>query len=320
MELRRLGSSDLMITPIGLGTWAIGGGDWILGWGPQDDEQSVATIRRAVRRGINWVDTAAVFGLGHAEAMVARALRGIPRRERPSIFTRCGLVWDDLGNVSHNLTRASIRAQAEASLRRLEVDYIDLYQIGWTAWPAGFSGGTSGSVEEAWEAMASLQQEGKVRFIGVSSCTCSQLAKLETTAPVTSLSLPYSLLRRELEQCTRPAWIRERVGIIACSTLGSGLLTGTMTPNRLLPYNDWRRRHSFLQEVAATRASKLVERLRIVSERHQVSPSAIATAWTLRHQDVTAAVVGARRPEQVEEIVQAISCEISEDEAAVLMS
>jgi len=307
-----------MVTPIGLGTWAIGGGDWFLGWGPQDDWQSIATIRRAVRHGVNWIDTAAVFGLGHAEKIIARALRAIPGRDRPYIFTRCGLVWDDLGNVSHNLTPESIRAQAEASLRRLDVDCIDLYQIGWPVWPTVYPAGTSGSVEEAWDVMASLQREGKVRFIGIASCTGSKLDQLQTTAPVTSVSVPYSLLRRELEQCLRPPSTSHNVGIIACSTLASGLLTGTMTPDRALPYNDWRRRHAFVQELALTRASVFVERLRAVAQRYELAPAAVAVAWALRHPAVTAAVVGARKPDQVDEIVRAASCPLTSEDALEL--
>jgi aryl-alcohol dehydrogenase-like predicted oxidoreductase len=318
--VRRLGTSDLMITPIGLGTAAIGGGDWVLGWGPQDDAQSIATVRRAIDLGINWIDTAAVFGLGHAETIVARALRSIPGGRRPHVFARCGLVWDELGNVSHDLSGPSLRAQAEASLRRLKLDCIDLYQIGWAAWPAGCPADPFASVEQAWETMAALQREGKVRFIGVSGCNGPQLARLQRIAAVTSLSVPYSLLRRELEHCARPLWMDERIAILACSTLGSGLLTGTLTKERVarLPYNDWRRRHAFLQELAVTRASTLVERLRVVSSRRGVSPAAVAVAWALRHPAVTAAVVGARRPQQVEEIVQALSFQLDEDDVETL--
>jgi aryl-alcohol dehydrogenase-like predicted oxidoreductase len=317
VEQRRLGSSDLMISPIGLGTWAIGGGDWFLGWGPQDDWQSIATIRRAVRYGINWIDTAAVFGLGHAEKIIARAMRAIPKRDRPFIFTRCGLVWDDLGNVSHDLTAASIRSQAEASLRRLGVDCIDLFQIGWPVWPLAHQAGAVGSVDEAWDAMASLQREGKARFIGVASCTGNKLDRLQTTARVTSVSVPYSLLRREVEPCLRSATDQD-VAVIACSTLASGLLTGTMTPDRVLPFNDWRRRHAFVQELALTRAATFVERLRSVGERHRVAPAAVAVAWALRHPAITAAVVGARKLEQIDELACAVSCPLTDEDAVEL--
>lgn len=314
MERTRLGNSDLTITKIGLGTWAIGGGDWVLGWGPQDDTESVATVRRALERGINWIDTAAVYGLGHAETVVARALREISRHERPYLFTKCSLVWDDLGNVSHNLSRQSIRAQAEASLRRLAADWIDLYQIGWPAWPSGPSADSPGSLEEAWEEMAALQREGKVRWIGISNCGAGQLARLQSIAPVTSVGVPYSLLRREMEQRTQPYCLHGSIGVIACSTMGSGLLTGTMTSDRVgaLPHNDWRRRHPFFHELALSRASRLVEGLRAVAARHGCTPGAAAIAWTLRHPRVTAAVVGARRPQQVDDIVQAASIRLSE--------
>ena len=321
MEHRSLGASDLSISRIGLGTWAIGGGDWVLGWGPQDTRQSIATIRRAVERGINWIDTAAVFGLGRAETVIAKALRDIPSARRPLIFARGSLVWDELGNVSHDLRRASIRAQAELSLRRLETDHIDLYQLGWPVWPAAPNGSDPGSVEEAWDAMAGLQREGKVRFIGISKCGAEHLAPLQAIAPATSLMVPYSLLRREAENRARSCQGGD-LGIIACSTLGSGLLTGAMTSERVssLPHNDWRRRHPFFQEMALTRAASFVERLRTVGSRHNASPAAVAIAWALRHPAVTAAVVGARRPEQVDEIVRAGSIELSPGDVSELTS
>jgi aryl-alcohol dehydrogenase-like predicted oxidoreductase len=311
-----LGLSELNISRVGLGTWAIGGGDWILGWGPQDDAQSVATIRRALDGDINWIDTAAVFGLGHAERVVARALRDL-RGHRPYLFTRCGLVWDSLGNVAHDLSQASIRRQAEDSLRRLETERIDLYQIGWPVWPET-PARWSGSLEEAWETMAALQQEGKVRFIGISNCRTSQLTRLQRIAPVTSLSLPYSLLRRET--CDHLDLGSPDAGVLACSTLGSGVLTGTMTAQRLglLPYNDWRRRHPFFREVALTCARRLVERLRAIARREGQTPSVLAVAWALHHPQVTAAIVGARRPQQVDELVQAASYRFSADDLADL--
>jgi aryl-alcohol dehydrogenase-like predicted oxidoreductase len=321
VEHRSLGASDLSISRIGLGTWAIGGGDWVLGWGPQDTRQSIATIRRAIERGINWIDTAAVFGLGRAETVIARALRDIPSAHRPLIFARGSLVWDELGNVSHDLRRESIRAQAELSLRRLGTDHIDLYQLGWPIWPTGPNGGDPGSVEEAWDAMAGLQREGKVRFIGISKCGAEHLTPLQAIAPATSLMVPYSLLRREAEDRARSCQGGE-LGILACSTLGSGLLTGSMTSDRVssLPHNDWRRRHPFFQEMALTRAASFVERLRAVGSRHNVSPAAVAIAWAVRHPSVTAAVVGARRPEQVDEIVQAGSIELSPCDVSELTS
>jgi aryl-alcohol dehydrogenase-like predicted oxidoreductase len=252
--------------------------------------------------------------------VIAKALRQIPQRHRPLVFARGSLVWDDLGNVSHDLTRQSIRAQAEASLRRLNIDAIDLYQLGWPVWPEAPNGREPGSVDEAWEEMAALQREGKVRFIGISKCGAERLAPLRAVAPVTSLTVPYSLVRREAEGRARGGCIDDSIGIIACSTLGSGLLTGAMTPERVasLPYNDWRRRHPFFQEMALTSAASYVERLRTVGERHGCAPCAVAVAWALRHPAVTAAVVGARRPEQIDEIVQAASVELGSDDVAEL--
>jgi aryl-alcohol dehydrogenase-like predicted oxidoreductase len=318
VEHRRLGTSDLVISRIGLGTSAIGGGDWILGWGPQDVLQSIATIRRALDRGINWIDTSAVFGLGHAEAVIARALRDIPVDARPYIFTRCGLVWDELGNVSHDLRASSIRSQAEASLRRLRVDRVDLFEIGWTVWPAAPI--VSGSLEEAWGAMAALQREGKARYIGISKSAQGPLARLDRISPITSITAPYSLLRRELEAYLHSLSDDQPLGVLACSTLGSGILTGAMTPERLarLPHNDWRRRHGFFREMALTQASRLIERLREVATRQGQPLGAVALAWALHHPQVTAAIVGARRPAQVDEIVRAASIELSVDDLFTL--
>ena len=320
VERRRLGNSNLTITPVGLGTWAIGGGDWVLGWGPQNDAQSLATIRRALDLGVNWIDTAAVYGLGHAETIVAKALRGVPIHERPYLFTKCGLVWDELGNVSHNLSRRSIRAQAEASLRRLAADRIDLYQIGWPVWPTNPAAHSPGSLENAWEEMAALQAEGKIRHLGISSRGVGALERLQRIAPVTSIGTRYSLLQREAEQCA-PARCQSRgVGVIACSTLGSGILTGTMTAERVgvLPCNDWRRRHPFFGELARSRVSGLLARLSVVARRHNSTPAAAAIAWTLRDPRMTAAVVGARRPHQVEDIVQAASIQLTDADLAEL--
>ena len=320
MNNRKLGASDLEISPIGLGTWAIGGGDWFLGWGPQDVIDSIRTIRRAIDRGVNWIDTAAIFGLGHAETVIARALRGVRRDARPYIFTRCGLVWDDLGNVEHDLTAASIRSQAEASLRRLNVERIDLFQLGWPQWPVQQPGQVHGTIDDAWEAMARLQREGKVRHIGIASCVGPNLVRLHQAAAVTSLSMPYSLMRREIESRALPYCQANQIGVLACSTLGSGLLTGTMTRARVsaLPCNDWRRRHPFFQEMACSGAASIVERLREAAARHDTTPGAIAIAWTLRSPAVTGAIVGARRPQQVDEIVGAAAIELtSEDQAGL---
>jgi aryl-alcohol dehydrogenase-like predicted oxidoreductase len=323
---RRLGSSDLMVTPIGLGTWAIGGGDWMLGWGPQDVRDSIATIRRAVDAGINWIDTAAVFGLGHAETVIARALRGIPHRDRPYVFTRCGLVWDDLGNVSHDLSPASIRAQADASLRRLQTDAIDLFQIGWPSWPLQRRADDGSTIDAAWETLAALRQDGKVREIGIAGCLGPGLARIHRAAPVTSLSAPYSLLRREVEKGALPFCAEQGIGFLACSTLASGLLSGKMTEPRLhsLPCNDWRRRHPFFNEIvtqSGQRHARLyIDQLQRIAGRYGRTPAQIAIAGVLHHPHVTAAIVGARRPWQVDDAVSAAACALTRDDVAELIA
>jgi aryl-alcohol dehydrogenase-like predicted oxidoreductase len=304
---RRLGTSELIITTLGLGTWAIGGGDWILGWGPQNDADSIATIRRAVESGINWLDTAGVYGLGRAETVIGRALHDLYRAERPYIFTTCGLTWDELGNVVHDLRPESIRRQAEASLRRLDVDCIDLYQLGWPTWPESSAPRREEELEDAWDTLNSLQREGKVRFIGASNCDDARLARLQQIAPVTSLQAPYSLLQREIEDRTLPFCVHQDIGVIAYSPMQSGLLSGAMTPDRidLLPHNDWRRWNTRFQEPMLSRALELVNRLRRVGDQYARSPGEVAIAWTLRHRAVTAAIVGARRARQVDELVGA---------------
>jgi aryl-alcohol dehydrogenase-like predicted oxidoreductase len=319
---RRLGTSELIITPLGLGTWAIGGGDWILGWGPQNDADSIATIRRAVESGINWVDTAGVYGLGRAETIVGRTLHNLPRDERPYIFTTCGLVWDELGNVMHDLKPESIRWQAEASLRRLNVDCIDLYQLGWPTWPERSAARRDDGLEDAWDTMNSLQREGKVRFIGASNCDDARLARLQQIAPVTSLQAPYSLLQREIEHRTLPFCVHQDIGVIAYSPMQSGLLSGAMTPERinLLPHNDWRRWNSRFHEPMLSRALELVNRLRHVGARSARTPAQVAIAWTLRNRAVTAAIVGARRPRQVDEVVGAASFQLDADDIHELES
>ena len=315
MNRRRLGHTDLAITPIGLGTWAIGGGDWCLGWGPQRDADSIATIRRAIARGINWIDTAGVYGLGRSETIIARALRGVPRADRPYVFTSSGFVWDQLGNVARDLTAASIRRQAEASLRRLERDVIDLLQldpISGSGCPVGTNGG---SPEEAWEAMAALKREGKVRFIGAINCSAHQIARLVEIAPAASIQAPYSMVTRDAEDALLPFCDTRGIGALASSPLESGLLTGAVTAERMrfLPHNDWRRCSPSFQSSKLARAAALVDWVRAVGDRHGVAPAAVAVAWTLRHPAVTAAVVGARRPEQVDDAIPAATLRLDDE-------
>ena len=321
MRTRRLGHSDLDISVIGFGAWAIGGGDWLFGWGPQDDDDSVATIRQAIDLGINWVDTAAVYGLGHSEQVVARALAEIPVGQRPYVFTKSSLVWDQDRQVSHSLGADSIRREVEGSLQRLGVDVIDLYQIHWPRWGSSPAGWDPGSIDEGWQAMADLQKTGKVRYVGVSNFTRDDLARANAIAPVASLQPPYSLLRRDIEADLLPWCLEHGTGVIVYSPMQSGLLTGTMTRERLaaLPDNDWRRKGKFFQEPHLTHALALVERLKVVGARHLRSPGEVAIAWTLRHPAVTAAIVGARRAAQLDGIVGAAALELSDEDVALLV-
>ena len=298
MNTRKLGNSDLMITPIGFGAWAVGG-PWQFGWGEQSDRDSITAIQRALELGINWIDTAAVYGLGHSEEIVAKALRDWAG-QRPYVFTKCGMVWNEKGEVGYSLSPASIRRECEASLRRLNVNKIDLYQIHWPA---------DDLVEtlEGWATMADLQKEGKVRWIGVSNFSLQELQRANGIAPVTSLQPPYSLIRRDAEKELLPFCERGNIGVIVYSPMASGLLTGAMTRDRLanLPADDWRRGNPDFQEPRLSKNLALVERLRAVGARHGKSPGEVAIAWTLRHSAVTGAIVGARNAKQVDGIIGA---------------
>lgn len=307
MQTRQLGRSDLHITRVGLGAWAIGG-EWLFGWGPQDDAESVAVIRHAVERGLNWIDTAPAYGLGHSEAIVGRALAGMPVRHRPYVFTKCSLVWDERRVVYHSLRPESIRQEVEGSLRRLGIERIDLYQIHWPKWPSSPPGhDPGGSIEEAWQTLSDIQREGKVRHIGVSNFDAAQLARIEAIAPVTSLQPPYSALRRDIESEILPFCLAHGLGVLVYSPMQSGLLSGRMTRERIasLPEGDWRRRAKWFQEPILGQALELVEVLRRIGERQGRSPAEVAIAWVLHHPAVTAAIVGARRPEQVDGFIRA---------------
>jgi aryl-alcohol dehydrogenase-like predicted oxidoreductase len=287
----------LFITPIGFGAWAIGGSGWEFAWGGQDDKDSVAAIREALEAGINWIDTAAVYGLGHSEEVVARALEGV--RDRPYVFTKCSMIWDERRQIGHSLKDDSIRRECEASLRRLRVETIDLYQIHWPD--------PDEDIEEGWAAMAALQRQGKIRHIGVSNFNVAQMKRAQAIAPIASLQPRYSLLHREIEAQILPFAAREHVGVIAYSPMASGLLTGAMTPERIagLPADDWRRGHSDFQEPRLSRNLKLVRLLRAIGNHHGRSPGEVAVAWVLRDPAVTGAIVGARRPGQVSGVVGA---------------
>jgi aryl-alcohol dehydrogenase-like predicted oxidoreductase len=316
---KRLGHSTLELTPIGLGAWAIGG-EWRFGWGPQEDADSIATIRRAIDRGINWIDTAPVYGVGHSEEVVGQALRDVPLRDRPYVFTKCSLVWDEQGTVSHRLAAQSIRRELEDSLRRLQLERIDLYQIHWPVWHASPPGYDGGSYEEAWQTLADLRREGKVAWIGVSNFDVAQLRRLLPIETPASLQPPYSLLRREIEQDILPFCLEHNIGVISYSPMQSGLLTGKMTRERIaaLPEGDWRRGNRFYQEPLLTRALELADTLREIGRRHGRSAGEVAIAWARRHPAITATIVGARHPEQIDELADAGSLQLSDAEAEEL--
>ena len=307
MKTKALGNSDLNITPIGFGAWAIGG-DWEFGWGAQDDAQSVAAIHRALELGVNWIDTAAVYGLGHSEEVIARALREW-RGPRPYVFTKCGMIWNDKGEIGYSLRETSVRAECEASLCRLKTDVIDLYQIHWTA-------DDLNETVEGWKTLAALQKEGKVRWIGVSNANVEEMQKLQSVASVTSLQPPYNLLKREVESAQLPWCLREKVGVIVYAPMASGRLTGTLTRERMaaLPKEDWRTKNPEFQEPNLSKNLALVEKLRVVGAKHGRSPGEVAIAWTLRNPAVTGAIVGARNSRQVEGIIGAMDFRLSPKE------
>ena len=300
MQTRRLGNSDMNITPVGYGAWAVGGSGWDFAWGAQDDADSIAAIHRSLELGANWIDTAAVYGVGHSEEVVARALKDW-RGPRPYVFTKCSMRWDDQGRVSKVHRADSIREECEGSLRRLQVDVIDLYQI---HWPPEDNGP---SLEESWRTLAALQKEGKVRWIGVSNFDVAQLQRAEKIAPATSLQPPYSLIRRRIENETLPHCERLGIGVIVYSPMASGLLTGAMTRERAaeLPEDDWRRTSPEFREPKLSQNLELVERLKKVAARYARTPGEIAIAWTLRLPAVTGAIVGARNANQAEGVMRA---------------
>jgi aryl-alcohol dehydrogenase-like predicted oxidoreductase len=297
MEKRKLGNSDLEITPIGLGAWAIGGGGWEFGWGPQDDNDSIAAIHAGLDQGINWIDTAAAYGLGHSEEIVARALA--ERSQRPYVFTKCSLVWNKKGEIGHSLKAASIRHECEQSLHRLKVDVIDLYQIHWPI--------PDEDIEEAWTELARLKEQGKLRYIGVSNFNVKQMGCALKIAPITSLQPPYSLLARAAENEILPFAGKNNIGVIVYSPMYSGLLSGKMTRARIsqLPADDWRKTNANFQEPLLCHNLRLVELLREIGLRHGLTAGEVAIAWTLNNPFVTGAIVGVRKAEQVPEIIGA---------------
>ena len=309
MQSKQLGNSDLRITPVGYGAWAIGGSGWQFAWGSQDDNDSVAAIHQALELGVNWIDTAAVYGLGHSEEIVSRALKSWSG-PRPYIFTKCGVTWDAKGKVQHFLSAESVRKEIENSLRRLDVDVVDLYQIHWPPDP------DSPRLEEAWSTLADLKREGKVRWIGVSNFNVKQLRRAQAIAPITSLQPPYSLINRAVEEDTLPYCLRENIGVIVYSPMASGLLTGAMTRERAakLPQDDWRRSNPEFSEPRLSRNLELVERLREIAKRHGRTPGEVAIAWTLRNPAVTGAIVGARNARQANGVMRAGELRLTDKE------
>ena len=312
MERRQLGTSNLYITPIGVGAWAIGGGDWEFSWGPQDDKDSIAAIHQALDHGINWIDTAAVYGLGRSEEVVGRAIAD--RHDRPYVFTKCSLIWDQDKNIRHSLKSESIRRECEASLRRLKVDAIDLYQIHWPDPDA--------DVEEGWTTLARLKDEGKVRNIGVSNFTVEQMKRAQKIAPIASLQPPYSMLDRGAESETLPYAEQSRIGVIVYSPMASGLLTGAMTRERVaaFPADDWRRRNSKFQEPRLSRNLAVAALLGEIGRHHGRTAGEVAIAWTLHNPAVTAAIVGIRNPKQVSGVIGALEFRLSDPQFAEIQN
>jgi aryl-alcohol dehydrogenase-like predicted oxidoreductase len=308
MQKKRLGDSDMELTPVGVGAWAMGGGGWAFAWGPQDDDESIAAIRAALDRGVNWIDTAAVYGLGHSEEVVARALEG--RGNRPYVFTKCERVWNENRQIQKSLKADSIRRECEASLRRLKVDCIDLYQIHWPE--------PDEDIEEGWTELARLKEAGKVRWIGVSNFNVAQMERAHRIAPITSLQPPYSAVSPEVGDAILPYCKEHGIGVIVYSPMKSGLLTGKMTKERVaaFPEDDFRKRALAFQEPNLTRNLALAELMKRIGARHGRSAGETAIAWTLRHPAVTAAIVGMRSAEQAEGVLGAMDYPLSMDEVA----
>jgi aryl-alcohol dehydrogenase-like predicted oxidoreductase len=308
MQKRRLGNSELDITPIGIGAWAIGGGGWNGSMGPQNDADSIPAIHAALDAGLNWIDTAALYGLGHSERKVARAIHG--RTPRPYIFTKCERVWDEHGKIGASLKAKSIRRECEGSLRRLEVDVIDLYQIHWPE--------PDEEIEEGWTELARLKEEGRVRYIGVSNFSVAQMKRAQSIAPITSLQPPYAVVRREIERDILPFCLQQNIGVIVYSPMYAGLLTGAMTRERVASFlpEDWRRNLPGFQEPALSRNLRVVEQLRRIGQRHGRTPGEVAIAWTMNHPAVTGAIVGFRNRQQVEGVVGAADFRLNQSELA----
>lgn len=313
LPTRALGTSGLEITRVGFGAWAVGGGGWSFGWGPQDDQASLAAMKHALDRGVNWIDTAAVYGLGHSEELVGQLLREIPRSERPYVFTKCGLVWDAQNPMSPNrrsLRPESIRRECEASLRRLGVERIDLYQFHWPDTETGTP------LEDSWSTMVKLVEEGKVRAAGVSNFTVELLERCEAIRHVDSLQPGFSMIRRDLGAKEIPWCAAHETGVIVYSPMQSGILTDAFSAERVarMAEDDWRRRSPNFQEPALGRNLALRDALRPIADRHATTVSSVAVAWTLAWPGVTGAIVGARSAEQVDGWIGAATLDLSDED------
>lgn len=309
MKTRQLGNSDLHITPIGVGAWAMGG-EWQYGWGQQDDSESIAAIHRALDLGMNWIDTAAVYGLGRSEEVVSRALAGMS--EKPYVFTKCELVWDENGTVHNSLKADSIRREIEDSLRRLNTDVIDLYQIHWP--------NPDEDIEEGWQTLVKLKQEGKVRHIAVSNFNVDQMTRAQAIAPITSLQPPYSAINRAVESEILPYCAANNIGVIVYSPMQSGLLTGKMSAERIanLDDGDWRKRNPQFQEPKLSENLKIADEMGKIAAKHGSTTAAVAIAWTLRRPEVTGAIVGVRRPDQVDGIIDGGTLKLDDGDLAAI--
>jgi aryl-alcohol dehydrogenase-like predicted oxidoreductase len=305
-----LGTTGLEISRVGFGAWAIGGGGYDWGWGSQDDEDSIAAIHRALELGVNWIDTAAQYGFGHSEEVVGRAVAGL--NPRPYVFTKGGQPEGPARTTVQSLERDSLMREVEGSLARLGVDAIDLYQIHWPV--------PDEEIEEGWSTLVELKEQGLVRHIGVSNFSVEQLRRAQAIAPVETLQPPYSLLDRSAEREILPFAERGGIGVIVYSPMASGMLTGAMTRERIeaMPEDDWRRHSEEFREPQLSRNLELVERLRTVADRHEAAPGAVAVAWTLHNSAVDGAIVGFRRPDQIDPIVVAANLVLDEDDLATI--
>ncbi len=310
MHIRKLGRTDLRLTAIGLGTWAIGGAGWKYSWGPQDDRDSISTIRGAVENGINWIDTAPIYGLGHSEEVVGKAIKEL--EDKPIVATKCGRIWDKEGNPSGFLKKESIRSEVEASLKRLQIDVIDLYQIHWPD--------PDEDIEEAWSTIADLIKEGKVRYAGVSNFSKDQLRRIQPIHPVASLQPPYSMLERGVEEKLLDYCSTNNIGVIVYSPMQKGLLTGKFTRERVqnLAEDDHRREDRHFQEPELGANITLVEGLHSIAGKSGKTVAQLAIAWVLRRSEVTAAIVGARHPSQIKETVAAGEWELFNGDIAAI--